>query len=286
MNTLRPPYSSYFCRHSLSSLSFSQCFRNGPVTDVPLIIGTMREEPDIEPKDIVAEYDKNQFALWLDGKLSPWGDGIGSKIITDLPAYKDIPPQQALARITADIRMLCGNLELAKDAYKGLGSSYPVYVYSMIQGPSGSFCGALSAINGFSYCPQYAFHLWDLFVFSLDTVGSWLWGHPLSKDERLLGETLRAAFLEFADTGAIQAWSAFTGPPDNDDDDDNVDDSVVKIMQGETRRISTSSEIETAYHFVNLISTAASERHAAPRYRERECAFFSTLGMENQACIN
>lgn len=103
--------------------------------DVPFIVGTMAQEPDLSPDKIVWDVGKHNFSIMVNNSFSPWGEDVGGEILS---AYSNEVetggPQKAYDSILTDYGVLCGNVDVAKAAAKGFKS--PVYSYVMSQCPA------------------------------------------------------------------------------------------------------------------------------------------------------
>eukprot|EP01116_Phalansterium_solitarium_P020122 TRINITY_DN5841_c0_g1_i2.p1 TRINITY_DN5841_c0_g1~~TRINITY_DN5841_c0_g1_i2.p1 ORF type:complete len:562 (-),score=97.94 TRINITY_DN5841_c0_g1_i2:163-1809(-) len=171
------------------------------VNDVPLILGTMHEEPDIEPVVDVRNLTVAEYEAYLQKRFSPWGADFYQQVLALYPTASFDGVQQSYDSISADIGVICGNLQLAQSASDGFKSS--VFMYITRQRPEVPEC----FFSGFTYCSTYSYHTFDLDCLSND-FGYLL---PLLPEDVAFGDYLRGVFAEFASTGRIQdsAWKDF-----------------------------------------------------------------------------
>lgn len=186
--------------------SLDEALTSGKIIDVPLIVGNMHEESDIAPQQIVMNYTKEHYEDFIKQKFAPFGNNLGEKILELYPTNSFLSTQQSYDSISADLGVICGNIEFVKKAVKVLKS--PVYHYIATQFPSSPEC----LIDFPFYCSQYAFHAWDLITMLAD----FEWLFHLSYQDKLFGFNLYGHFIDFANTGMVTAyaWKPFNAAPD------------------------------------------------------------------------
>lgn len=104
------------------------------MVDVPLILGSLAQEPDAQPARILWDTPVSDFKELVNKTFRPWGMGAGSKILSIYESdLKSGGPQKAYDSIIADYGATCGNIDVAKTAAQGFSS--PVYSYVITQCP-------------------------------------------------------------------------------------------------------------------------------------------------------
>ena len=102
--------------------------------DVPLILGTMAQEPDAQPNKVLWDTSVSDFKKLINDTFQPWGKGTGPKV---LEMYEDElnsgGPEKAYCTLIADYGATCANIDVAKAAAQGFSS--PVYSYVITQCP-------------------------------------------------------------------------------------------------------------------------------------------------------
>eukprot|EP00470_Lotharella_oceanica_P010543 CAMPEP_0170181322 /NCGR_PEP_ID=MMETSP0040_2-20121228/24819_1 /TAXON_ID=641309 /ORGANISM="Lotharella oceanica, Strain CCMP622" /LENGTH=132 /DNA_ID=CAMNT_0010426329 /DNA_START=59 /DNA_END=457 /DNA_ORIENTATION=- len=132
--------------------------------------------------------------------------------------------------------------------------------------------------------------MWDLFAFSLDMVGTGLWGKYLSFSDRQIGYALRSAFLSLAHNATIAAhgWKPLFTRNDNDEDDGGRggrggrDDG--KNDQAHRPSLSDEQLLQLSYN-INLVGKEGTVS-ASAGYRREECKLWASAEMEALTAIN
>jgi len=164
----------------------------------------MLEEADISPQQIMLSADGSEWFQFINDTFGGLGQNVVSTIhqlypFPDPTGYYDTA-QRAYDQIVSDIRMICGNNEIAQ-AYSAITSS-PVYAYVGTKYRQMLFCDPAQ-----SYCPQYAASAWDIQCMTQQ------YGHnmiPTSNPvEFQFGALLLRYFTQFAKTGVL-SWDPVT----------------------------------------------------------------------------
>eukprot|EP01138_Halocafeteria_seosinensis_P014697 gb/GECG01015002.1/.p1 GENE.gb/GECG01015002.1/~~gb/GECG01015002.1/.p1 ORF type:complete len:606 (+),score=65.30 gb/GECG01015002.1/:1-1818(+) len=126
--------------------------------DVPFIVGTMAQEPDLSPNKVVWGMKKSNFSKLVNDSFSPWGDDVGEHILSAYSKEMETGgPQKAYDSILTDYGVSCGNMEVAMAAARGFRS--PVYSYVMSQCPEKPMWNF-----DIFYQNRFAFHTFELFA--------------------------------------------------------------------------------------------------------------------------
>ena len=123
--------------------------------DVPLILGSMAQEPDAQPDRIVSNYTASQWSALLQQVFTPWGGQVPHKVQTLYAAETAASFSNAYSTMIADYGAFCANAAVAAAAARSLRS--PVYHYVIDQPPS-------SPVWNFDpRAPNtLSFHSWDI----------------------------------------------------------------------------------------------------------------------------
>ena len=129
----------------------------GEANDVPLIIGTMAQEINIQPVKNFVNSTWEDYSAYVKQKLAPF---IGRNVSKVLAMYNKTVPgksrqsiQFAYSSMASDLRASCPNDVLALNASQGFKS--PVYRYVVTNAPT-------SPINLIGFSATFAIHMWDL----------------------------------------------------------------------------------------------------------------------------
>jgi len=169
---------------------------------VPLIIGNVREEPDLAPQRLVNNMTFLEFTTYIRNHFSTFSPTLGQQVLNLYPPALFSSFQQVYDQISADIGTICGNIELASQAASYFKS--PVYHYVATAAPTTPAC-AVNTNNG-EYCPTYSFHTYDL-VTMCDDFTSW----NFTQQELAFGNLVLQRFVELTTNGNISAltWAPF-----------------------------------------------------------------------------
>uniref|UniRef100_A0A7S1CAD9 Carboxylic ester hydrolase n=1 Tax=Bicosoecida sp. CB-2014 TaxID=1486930 RepID=A0A7S1CAD9_9STRA len=193
------------------TMPVAQALSSGLV-DVPLIVQSMAEEPDLLPAKIVYNMSVSQFRDWLDPHMAKFGSMFAEEALVNYISPLAVNPQKAYDQISADIGVTCGNNVLAAAAGTGFRSN--VYQGYVTQGPS----KPVAAIPD-GYSPRYAFHMWDLIA----ACGLWDFfeaysgtAYAPSTADAALGATIAASWKALNAHGELPAsmnWATVSSAP-------------------------------------------------------------------------
>jgi hypothetical protein len=223
--------------------------------DVPLILGSMAQEPDAQPDRLVGNFSEQQYAEMLERAFSPWGVTAPAKV-RQLYAQEEVQGiNMAYSSMIADYGAFCGNAAVAATAARSLLS--PVYHYVIQEQPS-------APVWNFDVrAPsKLAFHSWDILSgFGNYGIFSGPLGLPLynaSARDLALGLTIRSAWFQLMQTGALQEESNAGWQP------------VPKSAQG-------GATVPPAGYTTGVI--LANGTSSRPDYRKHFCEFWFHLGL-------
>ncbi len=190
------------------TLPFLEALKNRTV-DVPLMLGSMAQEPEAQPDKLVANYSPQQWDQLMSDVFLPWGSLVPQKVQSLYAQELSSGYSMAYNTMIADYGAFCANAALAAVAARNLRS--PVYHYVIDQPPSGPVWNFdTRAPNNLS------FHSWDI-LSGFENYG--IFSGPLklplyspSKQDLALGQTIRAGWLQMIKNGkldplALGGWS-------------------------------------------------------------------------------
>ena len=196
--------------------------RLGRTLDIPTLIGVTRQEGDFSPGADVRNQSAAQFAALLNGTFASYGEELTRQILglyvpataaaaASSPATApSFEAQRAYSELITDATTLCPNFLLASAIAAAHNS--PVFVYALAQTTAAPFC-PLEPFNRFRYCPEYAFHAADEFLWMLPHFGEGVPGPAYrwaAEDHRFAG-LMGARLASFIHDGDVPAWRSFLG---------------------------------------------------------------------------
>jgi carboxylesterase type B len=193
--------------------------------NVPAVFGNVREESDLDLKQVgeqsvfdnaawpFSEEQAVQWGVQLTGDMS-FGEKVWRlyKPPADVPVPKNpddvsSPLRQKWSQLTSDMRSICGNIHNAGQLSKG--QQAPVYSYLFTHRPQSPVVSHLQGWPAWvaSDKSQYAFHMWDIILLFNRTAGySAGDSYVFTPLDFAVSGRFRSDFLEFAETGHINAW--------------------------------------------------------------------------------
>ena len=172
-------------------------FLSGLQNQVPIIIGTMKQETDWAPSEIVIKYDHDQWNYFIQQRFGWLNENNVNKIKTMYNWTNYHSAQEIYDDISTDIKITCGNIDVSKKLAST--SKFSVYSYVVSMVPTNLEC----YFDGY-YCARYAFHMYDLLSLHQD-IETPAW--PLGEKDKQFGELFMSRWIEFAETGEINEWS-------------------------------------------------------------------------------
>lgn len=102
--------------------------------DVPLVIGTLAQEPDALPNKILWDTPVSDYNSLINESFQPWGKDIGPTILDMYEKELETGgPEKAYCTLIADYGATCASMDVARTA--AVGFSSPVYSYVITQCP-------------------------------------------------------------------------------------------------------------------------------------------------------
>jgi len=179
--------------------------------DIPLIVGSMREEfdlgwPMMSPNAFwpMTKPAAKEWAV----EVAPGKQKFLADVWEEFQPTEAVPARQMWTQLSSDITMVCPNLEMARAAASAptRSSESSVYSYIFTYPPAASF-----RLLGFIPVDlKYAFHLWDLFM---------LWqanfpglDYTFTAADLAVSKRFQHDLATFAETGRLAApWEQVTG---------------------------------------------------------------------------
>ncbi|CAE7778404.1 Ces2e, partial [Symbiodinium sp. KB8] len=159
-----------------------------PIIDVPFVLGSLEQEPDAQPDDLVGNLTAAQWDNMVKTAFQPFGAHAAEDVLGMYAPQAAVSPALAYTSIVADYGAFCANAAAAAAAARGFTS--PVYHYVISAWPSAPVW------NFDTRAPnRYAFHSFDI-LSAFDNYGifSAALHLPLYKptaDDLALGHTIR-----------------------------------------------------------------------------------------------
>jgi len=185
------------------TLPLLQALQNRTI-DVPIILGSMAQEPDAQPDRIVSNYSRTEWDTLLRSVFLPWGEDVPGKVQSLYASQTADSYEMAYSTMIADYGAFCANAAVAAVAARSLNS--PVYHYVIDQPPS------KPVWNFDKRAPNtLSFHSWDI-LSAFDNYG--IFSQPLdlplyqaSTRDVALGATIRDGWSQLMRYGHLDADS-------------------------------------------------------------------------------
>lgn len=159
--------------------SFEDAVRHGLV-DVPLIMGSMGQEPELMPDQRVRGMTKSAWNALLQTSFASWKNQANS-LVADLFLYyqadASLDVQRSYDTLSTDIGLSCALRNIALAGKEGNYSS-PIYLYVNQWQPS-------VPVNGGDWNLTWAFHTWDYTVAFQNWPTATLGSFPQKSDSEL-----------------------------------------------------------------------------------------------------
>lgn len=183
------------------------------MNDVPLIIGSMAQETDFEPRDDLTDYSEDDYKQFIRKKLSKFDGSLATKALELYPVDSTSDPQRQYETMASDIRTKCGMLFFARDAQRSMKSSVWHYVADFKPKPP-------TALNeklyGNKWKQRNAAHqndqLWLLETFN-NNISGHIYNASTGYDGRITSE-LQNIWANFSNTLSAP-WERMTSTSDN-----------------------------------------------------------------------
>lgn len=176
---------------------FEVALTNGTV-DVPLLFGSVRQEPDLTPDDDVQDYTLTQWHALLADRFAAWNASSVAALIDHYAPYANVSVQYAYDSMSADLGITCANVHVA-GATSGSRRTSPTYLYVNAWTPSSPLPSPLTP----AYNMSWAFHTLD---WEWACNAEWIYGDwtPGGSDAALQ-QVMRDVLKSMASSGAPPA---------------------------------------------------------------------------------
>eukprot|EP01120_Amphizonella_sp_Union-15-10_P016194 TRINITY_DN8461_c0_g1_i1.p1 TRINITY_DN8461_c0_g1~~TRINITY_DN8461_c0_g1_i1.p1 ORF type:complete len:546 (+),score=76.72 TRINITY_DN8461_c0_g1_i1:75-1712(+) len=177
------------------SNNLSYALESGDFNHVDMIIGSMKDECDLGPEDVVIDYSVSQLEALIRSRFDSFQSGLGDRVLALYHLNNFASTQEMYDSISADLTTICGNIQVARQAAVSLAGKKNVYNYIASQFPSHPACISEN------YCSRYAFHLWD----SIAMFGSTHTYNFTGSDLAWI-KLVQRRFVEFMYYGSVSGW--------------------------------------------------------------------------------
>lgn len=222
LDALKPEGQAYCGLVLIDGLSVTMGFGDAlasALIDVPLIVGNMGQENDLNPDVDLSSYTQSAWGQYLEACVAPWhnASSMAQSILSLYDAEGRTNPEQAMCDLNTDYGLSCGTVSLALGAKSGSGSfRSPLYIFLNQWAPS-------TPIPAGSRQLRYAFHTFDYLAAieawaDLSAGGS---GWVPGPSDLALSALLQSVWYTFVQTGSLadaprQAgveWRSFEDAP-------------------------------------------------------------------------
>jgi carboxylesterase type B len=218
------------------------------LNDVPLMFGSMGQEPDESPDDTVASYSADQWKSYLNTVFKPWDnvavDGIsmGDQMYNLYLNESSVNAQKAYDAIVSDYGISCGYYTIAKQAQMSIANGGSGNFKSNIYLYSNQWAFSSGVIMSPVYTAKFAFHYLDYLYVTEGWSGL---GQPQQSDYDIAAK-LQDNWYSFMLTGIpSEDWLPFNHYTQNQGADGNISDYNVYVydrVQGSGNRRSYNQE--------------------------------------------
>ena len=162
-----------------------------------MFVGYTAQETDAlpGPGEAIKTWKRNDFENYVTNRLNPFRENLGNDSLT-VYGYDKADPVESyeymFTTMSSDIRISCGQNEVAREASQTLTND--VFMYVAISWPSSP-----ARAYGWPFDALYAFHGWDTNAF-FDQMSAWLSSYPDDMDREFQNQVTDNV-MNFVKTG-------------------------------------------------------------------------------------